>query len=58
MKFILAKIQEKSTILGILAVGTSLGLFALAPDVSNAIVEAILGVAGLIAVIIKERQGD
>lgn len=50
-------LTQKSTYVGLLAVGTAFGL-ALKPELSDAIITCALGVFGLVQVIVNEHKGD
>lgn len=57
MDLILAKLSEKSTILGLCALLSAFGVsFFAAPENQAAVTQAVLGIVGVVAVVLKERK--
>lgn len=57
MDYLISRLKEKSTWLGMLAIVTSFGV-VISPELSAAIGTLGTGLAGLVLVIIKERKKD
>ncbi len=56
LKYILKRLKEKSTYAGILAVASAAGL-QLAPELSTNIIAVVSAAAGLLLVLMKEKDG-
>jgi hypothetical protein len=56
VKYILERLKEKSTYAGLLAVASAAGL-QLAPELSTNIIAVVSAAAGLLLVLMKEKDG-
>lgn len=55
MDYIVARLQERSTWLGLIGLVSAFGL-ALSPEAAEAIITAGVGVAGAVAVFTKDKE--